>query len=568
MSQAILETLVQNFWAQVDDSHVDPIPCVWVEPTQLLAALSFLKQQAQPRFELLYDIAAIDEAGRGGGFTLYYQLLSLSGNADFRLKIHLDNDQVAVPSAVSVWSNANWYEREIYDLFGLRFADHPDLRRILMPVYWQGHPLLKSYPSRATEVEPFSLPEQRYQEIMAAYQAEEAQMSGGKDDEFVLNIGPNHPGTHGILRFVVRLEGEIIRGIDPDIGYHHRGAEKIAERHTYHNYIPYTDRVEYLAGVAVELPYILAVEKLAGIDDVPERATVMRVMLSEMFRVCSHLVWLGSFAHDLGSMGPAFYTFREREYVFDVVEKITGGRMHPAFFRIGGVALDLPEGWQADIDYMAKRVEAALPEYEALMVDNLIFQTRTKGVGKFNLQQAIEWGYSGPNLRACGLDWDLRKKRPYCGYEHYDFEVPTATQGDALTRTRLRIEEIRQSLKIIRQAAKRMPGGPVLSSKARYAMPRKEQTLADIETLIHHFISSSHGMGFPAGESFYGIEAPKGMMGYHVISDGSSNPYRVRIRTPSFAHVQAIPHIAKNKMISDLIAILGSIDFVLADIDR
>ena len=545
----------------------DKIETLSVPAERLTETLAFLKHEAEPRFEMLFDLSAIDEAGRGGGLTVFYQLLSLSGNTDLRLKVSLPEEAPILPSACAVWPAANWYERELYDMFGIHIDGHPDLRRILMPEYWEGHPLRKAHPNRATEMPPYRLPEARYRQILDSYRAEDYSEPGDDDEEMVLNIGPTHPGTHGLLRLVVRLAGEEIRDVRPDIGFHHRGAEKMAERHTYHTYIPYTDRIDYLAGVQNELPYVLAVEQLAGIT-VPQRAQVIRVMLCELFRVSSHLVWLASYAHDLGALAPPFYAFREREYLFDVIELITGGRMHPAFFRIGGVALDLPEGWREALQGFLKRMPPVIDEYEALLTRNPIFRARTRGIGVLSTAQAIDWGVSGPNLRACGLDWDLRKRRPYSGYEHYDFEVPTAAEGDALARAEVRLEEIRQSLRIVEQAMQNMPDGTILSADARYAFPRKEAALQDIETLIHHFISVGRGMSFPPGESLFITEAPKGMNGYFVVSDGSEQPYRLRIRTPSFPHVQTIPLLARSHLLADLIAILGSIDYVLADLDR
>lgn len=535
---------------------------------ELPAALACLKRGDEgTAYEMLLDISAVDESGRGGGFTVFYHLVSLSSNRDIRLNVHLHDDSQTLATVSDIYPNANWYEREVYDLFGLRFSGHPDLRRILLPDYWEGHPLRKSYPGRATDHGPYSLPPERYRELMASYQIADTRTPGEHSDEYVLNIGPNHPGTHGILRLIAKMRGETIVSLDPDIGFHHRGAEKIAERHTFHNYIPYCDRIDYLGGVANELPYVLAVERLAGID-VPERATVMRVLLNELFRVNAHLVWLGSYGHDLGVMGPAFYCFSVREKLFDFMQYVTGGRMHPAFFRIGGVAMDMPDDWRTELEQMVSTISDSMGEFCALTIDNPIFQARTRNNGVYTQQQAIDWGFSGPNLRCTGSDWDLRKKRPYCGYQHYDFEVPTATEGDALARTRLRIEEIRQSLRIVRQAAERLPEGPILSDQARFSFPRKEQTLQDIETLIHHFINTGRGMTFPKGEATFIAEAPKGMMSYHVISDGSAHPYRVRIRTPSFAHVQAFGWLANGGQLGDLIPLIGSMDYVLADLDR
>jgi NADH/F420H2 dehydrogenase subunit C len=431
------------------------VPVRDVAPERLLEVLTHLKREAEPRYEMLYDLSAIDESGRAGGYTVFYHLTSLAGNRDLRLKVRVNDADTPLPSITALWPCADWYEREVYDLFGLRFSGHPDLRRILLPVYWEGHPLRKSYPGRATEHGPYSLPPERYREIMETYRVADTREPGEREDEIILNMGPNHLGTHGILRLVARLHGETVVGLQPDIGFHHRGAEKIAERHTYHNYIPYCDRIDYLAGVANELPYVMAVEGLAGIE-VPERAVVIRVLLSEMFRIASHLVWLGSFSHDLGLMAPAFYCFREREVLFDVVQMVTGGRMHPSFFRIGGVSMDLPEGWREAVDHMAASIEKSLPEYTAITVNNPIFQARTRGTARYDTTQAIEWGFSGPNLRCTGYAWDLRKVRPYCGYEDYEFEVPTATEGDALARTRLRIED----------ASHRAPGGGAHARRA------------------------------------------------------------------------------------------------------
>ncbi|MDV6344079.1 NADH dehydrogenase (quinone) subunit D [Nitrosomonas sp. Is37] len=565
--RALTTQLQTQFNAIPSELPHDRINTLLIPAERLTETLTFLKHKAEPRFEMLFDLSAIDETERDGGLTVFYQLLSLSGNADLRLKVSLSAEAPVLPSVCTVWSAANWYERELYDMFGIHIDGHPDLRRILMPEYWEGHPLRKTHPNRATEMPPYQLPEARYRSIMESYRAEDYHEPGMSNEEMILNIGPTHPGTHGLLRLVVRLLGEEIRDVKPDIGFHHRGAEKMAERQTYHSYIPYTDRIDYLAGVQNELPYVLAVEQLAGIT-VPPRAQVIRVMLCELCRVASHLVWVASYAHDTGALAPPFYAFREREYLYDVMELITGGRMHPSFFRIGGVALDLPEGWHEAVQGFLKRMPAAIDEYQALLPNNPILRGRTRGIGVLSIAEAIDWGVSGPNLRACGLEWDLRKRRPYSGYEHYDFEIPTATEGDALARTEVRLEEMRQSLRIVEQAMQNMPAGPVLSAEARYAFPRKEATLQDIETLIHHFIAVSRGMRFPAGESLFVTEAPKGMNGYFVVSDGSENPYRLRIRTPSFPHIQALALLARGHLLADLIPILGSLDYVLADIDR
>jgi NADH-quinone oxidoreductase subunit C/D len=563
--------------AIAQETH-DRIPTFWVAQDRMPALLRFLKEEVGQPYKMLYDLSAIDERMRvhrdgkpASDFTVVYHLLSFERNEYLRIKVALAERRLSLPTITHIWPAANWYEREVWDMFGIAFDGHPHLARILMPNSWTGHPLRKEHPARATEMEPYHLsPEKEDAEQEALrFRPEEWGMRRERDgsDFLFLNIGPQHPGTHGVLRIALQLDGEEIVDAIPQIGFHHRGAEKMGERQSWHGYIPYTDRIDYLGGVMNNLAYLTAVEKLAGIS-VPPRAQVIRVMLCELFRIISHLVWYGTFAQDLGQMSPVFFTFNDRERAFGMVEAITGARMHPAWFRIGGVAADLPNGWERMfldfIRYLPKR----LIEYDRTIMRNAIFKARTQGIGAFTVDEAIEWGVTGANLRACGLEWDFRKKQPYCGYEQFKFDIPTARNGDCYSRAAVRIEEMRQSLRIIEQCVKNMPEGPYKSDHHLATPPVKERTMHDIETLITHFLGVSWGPVIPPGEALGAIEAAKGNNGYYLVSDGSTVSYRTRIRTPSFAHIQTLPQLARGMTISDLVVILGSLDFVLADVDR
>lgn len=561
-----------------EQSTRDEILTLWLPSDKLKEVLFYLKKEIPNPFPLLYDLTAIDERTRkkdpeypSTSFTLVYHLFSFQRNSFIRIKVALREEFPSAPSIAGLWANANWYEREVYDMFGIRFNGHPHLKRILMPQSWDGHPLRKEHPARATEMGPFRLYDEkqdREQSLLQFNPEEWGLQRQSEDSDFMfLNIGPQHPGTHGVLRIILQLDGEDIVDAVPEIGFHHRGAEKMAERQSWHTYIPYTDRIDYLGGVNNNLAYLLAVEELAGIK-VPPRAQVIRVMMCEFFRIASHLVWYGTFAQDVGQLSPVFYMFSDRERIFDVVEAVCGDRMHPNWFRIGGVAQDLPAGWEKLVKYFIDYFPKRLKEYDALVMANSLFKARTKGIGIFTLDEAIEWGATGPGLRACGLEWDFRKKRPYSGYENFQFDVPTAQNGDCYDRAVVRVEEMRQSLRIIEQCYKNMPEGPYKSSHPSATPPVKNNTMQDIETLITHFLNVSWGPVIPQGEAMSCIEATKGANSYYAISDGNTSPYRMRVRTPSFAHMQMVPYISKGYTVADLLSILGAMDYVLADIDR
>lgn len=556
----------------------DDFPTVWFNANDIVSVVDFLKCGLDLPYKMLYDLTALDEQARQhregqpeSRFTIVYLLFSFERNAYIRLKVPLTSAKPSIPSITKVWPMANWYEREVYDMFGIHFEGHPNLRRILMPLYWEGHPLQKCYPARATEMGPFRLPEEKQEKEQALLQfkPEEWGMDKATRDEdlMFLNLGPQHPGTHGILRLVLQMDGESIVNIVPDIGFHHRGAEKMGERQSWHTYIPYTDRVEYLGGVMNNFPYVMAIEKLAGIE-VPDRVKVIRIMMTELFRIQSHLVWYGTFAQDLGMMTPVFLMFNDRERIFEIIQAVCGDRMHPNWFRIGGVAQDLPQGWEKLVkdflDYLPKQLKL----YEKMVMKNRIFKARTKGIGVFTTEEAIEWGITGPSLRATGFEWDFRKKQPYSGFEQFDFEVPIGHNGDCYDRAQVRVAEMRQSLRIVEQCLNNMPEGPYKSDHPLTTPPLKKYTMQDIETLINHFLGVTWGPVLPPGEVFFGIEATKGNNGYYLVSDGNTSSYRTRVRTPSFPAIQFVPYISRGYTIPDLMAILGSVDYVLSDVDR
>ncbi|MBN9350166.1 MAG: NADH-quinone oxidoreductase subunit C/D [Chitinophagaceae bacterium] len=557
----------------------DEFHTFWIDKKFIIPVLGYLKNEPGLNFKFLFDLTAIDEQARKyrqgqpeSTFTVVYQLLSFERNEFLRLKVGLVGSTPSVATASTVWPNANWYEREVYDMFGVKFDGHPHMERIIMPRSWKGHPLQKCHPARATEMGPFHMPEDKMlgEQDLYQFKPEEWGLKKTSDDNkdfMFLNLGPQHPGTHGILRLILQMDGENIVNVVPDIGYHHRGAEKMGERQSWHTYIPYTDRVEYLSGVMNNYPYVMAVEKLGGIE-IPDRAKVIRIMLCELFRISSHLVWYGTFAQDLGMMTPVFLMFYDREKLFEVIEAICGDRMHPNWFRIGGVVQDLPNGWEGLVRGFLKYMNPRLKEYDKMVLRNRIFKGRTKGIGIYNTEEAIDWGVSGVGLRATGFDWDLRKRMTYGGYDQFDFDIPVGSNGDCYDRAVLRSEEIRQSLRIIEQCVNNMPAGPYKSHNPLTTPPDKKFTMYDIETLINHFVNVTWGPVIPPNEGFSLVEASKGLNGYYLVSDGSTTSYRTRIRTPSFPHIQFVPYFSKGYTIADLLAILGSVDYVLSDIDR
>jgi len=390
----------------------------------------------------------------------------------------------------------------------------------------------------------------------------------GPAKTMVLNMGPQHPSTHGVLRILLELDGETIVKAIPDLGYLHTGIEKTCEAKTYSQAITLTDRIDYLAPLSNNLGYCLAVEKLLGLE-VPKRAQYIRVLLAEMTRIASHLVWLGTHAIDLGAMSVFLYCFREREEILKIFEMVAGQRMMTSYFRIGGLALEPPTGWLRAVDRFVRMMPGRVDDYETLLTENRIWMARTQGVGRINLEDAIALSMTGPALRAAGLPYDNRKLFPYSSYEEFDFIVPVRTESDCYARYMIRIAEMRESLKIIRQAMDKIPAeGPIRTEAPGIVPPGREKMKTEMEALIYHFKIFTEGFSPAPGEAYVTIESPRGELGVFVASDGTPKPLRVHFRTPSFVNLQSLPKMVEGQMIADVIACIGTIDIVLGEVDR
>lgn len=389
-----------------------------------------------------------------------------------------------------------------------------------------------------------------------------------EDGTMLLNMGPQHPATHGVLRLVLELDGEVIKSCNPVIGYVHTGIEKTYEYKTYHQDVVMTDRMDYLCPLSNNLAFALCVEKLFGVE-APPRATVARVILTELTRLNSHLVWLGTQALDLGAMSVFFYCFREREMLLDLFELCSGARLMTSYIRPGGLYYDLPVGFNEKVEEILRVFPARIDEYEDLLTNNEIWRDRTVGVSPISADDAIAWGLSGPNLRATGINWDVRKTEPYCGYEQYDFNVPLGSKGDVFDRYLCRMREMRESLKIVRQALDRLPSeGDFCLHDHKIGFPSRTELATSMEALIHHFKIATEGYRVPAGEAFVPVESPRGEMGFYIVSDGSGKPYKAHVRAPSFYNLAALPRMAQGGYVADLVALIGSLDPVLGDVDR
>ena len=395
------------------------------------------------------------------------------------------------------------------------------------------------------------------------------ELSDVQGEKMVLNMGPSHPATHGVLRLKLEMDGEIITKAEPDVGYLHRGDEKIAENMTYNQFIPYTDRLDYLAPLANNVHYVLAVEKLIGVEEkIPERCQYIRTICCELARVSAHLLGLGAFAMDTGAFTVFLHTFTEREKIYYLIEALTGARFTTSYTRVGGLARDIPEGWLDELRKFLDEVELNFDETEKLLTRNPIFLERTQDVGVISRKDAIDFGLSGPNLRGSGVEHDVRRASPYMIYDRFDFEVPIGTKGDCYDRYAIRILEMRESVKILRQCIKDIPKGPINVADGKIVLPPKDKVMTSMEELIHQFMIVTQGQDAPTGEVYFGAENPKGELGFYINSLGGGTPHRLKIRAPSFVNLSILSHMLPGHMMADVVAILGSLDFVMGECDR
>jgi NADH-quinone oxidoreductase subunit C/D len=528
-----------------------------VSKEDLTPVMSHFRQTE--RFDFLMDVCAADYPNREKRFEVVYHLFNSKNAQRLRVKVPLGEGEW-IDSMLPLWRGADWFEREAYDMFGILFRGHPNLRKILTHHQFVGHPLRKDYEADRQQHCTESLP--------IHFDNEEGVDGGLLNPNYVpINIGPSHPAMHGTLRVMAELDGETIVRASCEIGYLHRCFEKMAETHPYNQVIPYTDRLNYCSAPMNNVGYCKAVERMLGVE-IPQRAQAMRVILCELSRIIDHIISVGTGGVDLGALTAFFHLFTYREKVYTLFEKLCGARLTVSMTRVGGMAQDAPEGWFRDVLDFCKDMRKEVDEISSLMLDNKIFIKRTQGVCPVKAADAIQWGYTGPLLRASGVGLDLRKLDPYYGYGSLDFDVPVGTNGDVYDRYLVRIEEMRQSLKIVEQVCKNMPGGDYTIRDRGIVLPEKKDVYGNIEGLMNHFMLVIKGLRPPAGEVYDATEAANGELGFYLVSDGSANPYRLKVRPPCFAIYQSFPSVVKGAPLADAIATVASMNVIAGELDR
>jgi len=541
----------------------------------------FLKNHTYSQYKMLSEICGVDYPEKKKRFEVVYCFLSVRYNN--RLTITLNTDEKSyVNSLTNLYSSANWMEREVWDMYGIFFLGHPDLRRILTDYGFKGHPLRKDFPLTGyTDIRyNYSAKKISYQKVsltqdfrnftfkrtMSTYIVKRH-----KEKEvfknFTMNFGPQHPAAHGVLRLILELQGEVVKNADPHIGLLHRGTEKLIEHKTYLQALPYFDRLDYVSMMCQEHAYSLAVEKLLKVS-VPRRAQYIRVLFSEITRLLNHLLAIACHALDVGAMTPLLWGFEEREKLMEFYERVSGARMHASYIRPGGVSQDLPLGLLEDIYSFIEQFPRRIDEIEELLSNNRIWKQRLINIGIVTAEDALNWSFSGVMVRGSGIPWDLRKKQPYEVYDEVPFDVPVGITGDCYDRYLIRMEEMRQSVRIIEFCLNNMPSGEIKLDDKKISPPSRKEMKNSMESLIHHFKYYTEGFSVPASRTYTAIEAPKGEFGVYLISDNTNRPYRCKIRAPGFAHLQALPEMTKGHMIADVVTIIGTQDIVFGEVDR
>ena len=525
----------------------------------IVPVLRFLRETG--KFDFLMDVCGADHlnnmAGRQKRFDVVYHLFSSRSFQRLRIKAQVGESE-RIDSATAVWKCANWFERETYDMFGIEFAHHPHLARLLTHHEFKGHPLRKDYDADHQQHCSSALP--------VHFDPDPNWNPEGKQ-LVPLNIGPSHPATHGTLRVMVELDGETVARSNVELGFLHRCFEKMAETHPYNQVIPYTDRLNYCSAPLNNVAYCKAVERMLGVE-VPPKAQAMRIILCELSRIIDHIVCIGANAVDLGALTTFFHLFTYREMVYSLFEKLCGARLTVSMTRVGGMAQDAPPGWFEDVLETCKKIRVGVDELDRLLTGNKIWIQRTQGVGKISAEDAIAWGYTGPCLRAAGVSLDLRKAQPYYFYNQLDFNVPIGSTGDVYDRYLVRVAEMRESLKIVEQVAKNVPSGDFTIRDKGIVLPEKKDVYGNIEGLMNHFMLVIKGLRPPAGELYDVIEGANGELGFYLVSDGSGRPYRLHVRPPCFAIYQSFTEQINGGLVADVISILGSMNLIAGELDR
>ncbi len=571
MNETAIEK-IRALFPDIDCKDVKGCIVMEVAPALLERTMQRLKTYPDLDFGLLLDITAIDyltyPQPQDARFYVVYTLRNWQKNWLLQVRTPVADPEIGPPTVSGLWGAADWAEREVYDQYGIRFTGHPDLRRILNHWQFVGHPLRKDYDIRKGQVclETDSL-EKEIKARLLRKGIDESTMKDINTDMMYLNLGPSHPATHGAIRIFTALDGETIMANVNEIGYLHRGFEKTAENLTYNQVIPLTDRLNYCSAMMNNIAYVKAIETWLGLR-ITDRAMIMRVILSEFLRVQDHLVCLAANLVDMGGLTNYWYLYNEKEASYDLISRLTGARLTSSFTRIGGMYRDFYEGWETDMEHQLKGIEKGVNDSLKLVLQNRIVHDRTQGTCVLSKETAMTYGFTGPNLRSTGISFDLRKDNPYYHYETFDFAIPVGSQGDIYDRMMIRFEEIFESIKIIRQAMKIIPGGPVFVDDHQVVLPPKKSVYSRIEGLANHFKLIFEGVKVPAGEWYDSYEAANGELGFHFVSDGSGTPYKLKVRPPCFYAMAGYHEMVEGEMIADAVINLGSINIIGGELDR